>query len=424
LKGQKFMTSTNLCRSSRAHAILALILGLLVILTANGWAANRFETLYTFTDGSDGGRPYVGMIFDQAGNLYGTTYQGGVNMAGVVFELTPNDHGGWNEKVLHPFDVEDGMFPQGVLVFDKSGNLFGTTLLGGVSGDGTVFKLVPNGDGTWTESIVHSFDGGDGFAPQAGVIFDEVGNLYGTTSGGGLHNRGNVFKLSPNRDGTWTETVLHSFDDNGTDGFQVQSAVTFDKHGNLYGTTVVGGNSDDCSSASCGTVFQLAPRKDGSWKETIIHSFDHNDVDGFYPTSTPVFDKDGNLLGTTSLGGAANRGTVFKLSQTGGGNWAETVLFSFGRHKSGAFPQAGVAIDQAGNLYGTTTQGGPSNKGVVFELVPNRSGAWSEKVLRSFLNRPGANPLGGLILNKQGKAFGTTAGDDRKTFGSAFEVTP
>jgi uncharacterized repeat protein (TIGR03803 family) len=361
------------------------------------------------------------MIFDPAGNLYGTTYQGGVNNAGAVFELTSNGRGGWSETVLHSFDGADGMFPQAVLVFDKSGNLYGTTLLGGFSGDGTVFKLAPNSDGSWTESIVHSFDGGDGFAPQAGVIFDEAGNLYGTTSGGSAHNWGNAFKLSPNSDGTWTETVLHSFDKNGVDGFQLQGALIVDKHGSLYGSTAWGGNLSNCGGAGCGTVFRLTPRKNGSWKESIIHSF--GGTDGSWPTDALIFDKAGNLYGTTSTGGAARVGTVFELSPNGDGSWTETVLHSFVT-TDGAYPDAGVVFDQAGNLYGTTVSGGVRGFGTTFKLMPNHDGSWTESVLHSFLNRPGAMPLGGLIVDKQGKLYGPTAGDDRTTFGSVFEVTP
>jgi uncharacterized repeat protein (TIGR03803 family) len=414
------MTARSIsCKGRLACAVMALI-GLSLVSTTDAWGGGRFKTLYRFTGGNDGGRPYVGMIFDPAGNLYGTTYQGGVNNAGAVFELTSNGRGGWSETVLHSFDGADGMFPQGVLVFDKSGNLYGTTLLGGVSGDGTVFKLAPNSDGSWTESIVHSFDGGDGFAPQAGVIFDEAGNLYGTTSGGSAHNWGNAFKLSPNSDGTWTETVLHSFDKNGVDGFQLQGALIFDKHGSLYGTTAWGGNLSNCGGAGCGIVFRLTPRKNGSWKESIIHSF--GGADGSSPTDALIFDKAGNLYGTTETGGAAF-GTVFELSPNGDGSWTESVLFSFyGTY--GLYPDAGVIFDQAGNLYGTTVSGGTSGYGTVFELSLGGDGSWTANLLHAFLNRPGTTPLGGLISNGHGKLYGTTAGDDRMTFGSVFAITP
>ena len=174
--------------SRQAAAIVALVLSSCLVSTMECRAVTTFRTLYTFTSGNDGGRPYVGMIFDRAGNLYGTAYQGGTSNVGVVFELAPNGHGGWSESVLHSFSGEDGSMPDGVLVFDTLGNLYGTTLLGGAYGDGTVFELSPNGDGTWTESILHSFNGADGFAPEAGVILDQAGDLYGTASGGGTHN--------------------------------------------------------------------------------------------------------------------------------------------------------------------------------------------------------------------------------------------
>lgn len=403
--------------SRQAAAVVALVLSSCLVSTMECRAVTTFRTLYTFTSGNDGGRPYVGMIFDGAGDLYGTAYQGGTSNVGVVFELAPNGHGGWSESVLHSFSGDDGSMPDGVLVFDTSGNLYGTTLLGGAYGDGTVFELSPNGDGTWTESVLHSFNGADGFAPEAGVILDKAGDLYGTASGGGTHNGGVAFKLSH---GTWTETVLHSFDKNGTDGYQLSATLVLDKHGNLYGTTVWGGNLNNCTGAGCGIVFRLSPKTNGTWKETILHSFSGND--GAFPTAPLIFDKAGNLYGTTQEGG--NRfGTVFELSPNSDGSWTESVLLLFGG-MIGAYPQPAVVFDQMGNLYGTTTGDGGDRNGTVFELSPNGNGTWTPTVLHSFSNRPGSLALGGLIVDKHRKLYGTTAGNDRKTFGSAFQIIP
>ena len=187
------------------------------------------RVLYSFTGGADGLIPLAGLVFDAAGNLYGTTGYGGADGSGVVFKLAPNPDGTWTESVLYSFTgYADGSIPGAGLIFDPTGNLYGTTTSGGPfsagecpAGCGVVFKLAPNPDGTWTESVLHSFTGADGQYPRAGLVFDVAGNLYGTTNGGGPDNDGVVFKLKPNLDGTWTESVLYSFKDGADGGFPV-----------------------------------------------------------------------------------------------------------------------------------------------------------------------------------------------------------
>ena len=215
--------------------------------------------LYSFNfNGTDGADPAAGLIFDAAGNLYGTTYGGGTYDWGTVFELTPAAGGGWTEKVLYSFlGGADGFFPAADLIFDAAGNLYGTTGYGGAYDNGTVFELTPTGGGDWTEKLLHSFsynlNGMDGTYPQAGLIFDAAGNLYGTTVGGGNYGGGTVFELTPTAGGNWTETVLHNFNRNGTDGADPYAGLIFDGAGNLYGTTSFGDVYGD------GTVFQLTP---------------------------------------------------------------------------------------------------------------------------------------------------------------------
>ena len=401
------------------------------------WAQVKCKSLYKFTGGADGSRPFGGVTFDAAtGNLYGTTWQGGVYGLGTVFNLAPNSDGSWSETVVQSFaGGVDGSEPHGTLIFDTKGNLYGTTLSGGAYGGGTVFKLAPNSDGTWTESLLYSFcpllrKCVDGAEPEASVIFDQAGNLYGTTWEGGAQRQGVVFKLAPNQDGSWTESVLYSFCSlsNCVDGANPASNLTFDKSGNLYGTTNSGG-----TFLVDGTVFKLAPNQDGNWTESVLYSFCSlsNCVDGANPEVSVIFDQSGNLYGTSNYGGADNRGTVFELSPNANGTWKEKVIYQFTGGRQGSLPIGGVIFDQAGNLYGTTGQGGADNGncgffsgcGVVFMLVANSHGEWKETVLHTFVDRPGIFPSG-LVFDAAGHFYGTTNGDLTKTHGSVFEITP
>ena len=225
-----------------ASVALMIVIILSLTLAPGAWAASRYKVLYRFqVGGNDGSAPIAGLIFDAAGNLYGTTEYGGASNYGTVFKLTPNAVGSWTKSVLYSFkDGSDGGWPAAGLIFDAAGNLYGTTFDVSFSDYGTVFKLTPNADGSWTESVLHSFNGSDGETPVAGLIFDAAGNLYGTTDSGGAYRNGTVFKLTPNADGSWTESVLHAFI--GSDGAHPDAGLIFDAAGNLYGTTDFGGD--------------------------------------------------------------------------------------------------------------------------------------------------------------------------------------
>jgi uncharacterized repeat protein (TIGR03803 family) len=417
-----------------ASAALMIVILITLVLAPGGWAQSKYKTLYKFTGGADGSYPPAGLIFDAAGNLYGTTAFGGAHNAGTVFELTPNADGGWTESVLYSFTGgKDGWNPEASLIFDSGGSLYGTTIGGGGgSGNGTVFKLMPNPDGSWTESVLHSFQGKDGELPDAGVIFDSGGSLYGATTGGGAFGIGTVFKLTPNPDGSWTESVLHSFQGGRDGSYPNFGSLLFDATGNLYGATTSGGKGS-CTDflSGCGTIFELTPKPDGTWTEQILHRFSGGN-DGSGPEATLIFDKSGNLYGTTTFGGTHGIGNVFELMPNSEGSWTEKVLHQF---KGGAWGSpGGVIFDQAGNLYGTTVTGGNLTIchgysilgcGVVFKLAPNSNGGWNETVLHTFMDHPGAFPYGLPIFDAAGNLYGTTAGNNfKKTFGSVYEIMP
>jgi uncharacterized repeat protein (TIGR03803 family) len=271
----------------------------------------------------DGGAPSAGVVRDRDGNLYGTTYGGGTG--GVVFELSSGVNG-WTESVLYGFhpishDGTDGYGPLAGLTWDASGNLYGTTSLGGnystcsgSGGCGVVFELSPTSGGGWQEHILHRFAAfpHDGGVPHTGVVLDSSGNVYGVTAGGGIDGQiceggcGTAFKLSKTRSGQWKETILHDFD--FTHGAGPLGTLVFDKAGSLYGTAWTGG-SGQCG---CGLVFKLSPGKSGKWTYSVVHEF--TGLDGANPTASVILDSQGNLFGATQSGGAYGGGVVFELT--------------------------------------------------------------------------------------------------------------
>lgn len=358
--------------------------------TSGNWIRT---VLYSFTGiNGDGAFPKGNVTFDTAGNLYGTTQFGGAKGMGTVFELMPSSGGGWKIDILYSFaGGSDGVYPTAGLIFDSAGNLYGTTSGGGVGysscgfGCGTVFKLSPSGN-AWKETVLYSFTGanGDGVIPVASLILDDAGNLYGTTSfGGGSGNCGNggcgtAFQLSRSQKG-WTETVLHAFGSN-SDGASPLGSLNLDETGDLYGTTWAGGTGTCKGGVSCGIAFKLT-RHSGSWIETIIHNFGSHSGDGVGPAASLTFDVAGNLYGTTTFGGAKDLGTVFQLAPVSGGKWTESIVHSFtGYPSDGGYPTANLNIDADGNLYGTTNVGGEGGGvggyplfpggGTIFEITP------------------------------------------------------
>lgn len=401
-----------------ASATLLIIIVVTLVLAPGAWATSKFKTLYEFK-GPDGLHPYTGLIFDTQGNLHGTTEVGGANTWGTVFKLIPNPDGTWTESLLHEFGNDDdgARLPIGGLVFDATGSLYGTTGAGG-SGCGTVFQLTPGLDGNWTERSIDNIF----CQPNGPMILDGAGNLYGTTAGGGQYGYGDVLKLTANADGSWTESVLYSFTggkDGGYPGMEwpQHGSLVFDGEGNLYGTTSAGGASGD------GVAYQLTPKPDGSWRERILHSFAGRP--GKTPVAGLVFDRAGNLYGMTLAGGSADAGIVFKLTPGSNGKWMYNVLHVFSGGKDGANPWGSLVLDAAGTLYGTTTAGGAYGGGNVFKLILGSDGKWTERVLHQFTGgTDGWNPYAGVILDAAGNIYGTTYSGGTDGAGVVFEITP
>ena len=404
-----------------------------VLTTSVRSSAQTERVLHTFNGPGDGSQPFGNLLLDQSGNLYGTTLFGGAYTNGSVYELSPNGTGGFIYHLLYSFNPNtgDGVNPYGALVFDKAGNLYGTTYGGGGGKYGTVFELSPHSGGAWTESIVHSFkpQQGDGRYPYAGLMIDGKGNLYGTTSQGGSGTNcgssgcGTVFLLIPRGGGLWTEKILHSFDGGTTDGSSPVASLVLHA-GKLYGTTQVGPAG---ASSNSGSVFELAPDGSGGWTENILHTFTNNGTDGYTPDAGVMFDSAGNLYGTTNSGGANGYGTVFQLSPNGGGSWSETVIHDFYSIPGvdGVYPEwAGLTIDASGNLYGTTAGGGANANGIVYKLTPATGGGWTENVVFTFNGSDGNQPVSGVTLDRKGNIYGSTEYGGANFGGTAFKIVP
>lgn len=332
--------------------------------------------MYSFTGGADGGYPYAGVVEDWAGNLYGTANGGGASGWGVVFKL---DSSG-NESALYSFSGgSDGGAPSAGVTLDFLGNLYGTTTFGGSAGAGVVFKL----DGRGNESVLYSFTGGtDGGYPEAGVVRDFFGNLYGNTSNGGASGLGALFKL----DRANRESGLYGFP--ATDGSNPQSGVVQDAAGNLYGATNGGG------LRGAGTIYKM----DATGHYSTLYTFTGG-VDGGNPFGGVILGSDGNLYGVAGGAGAYGTGLLFKMDSSGN----ETIVYTFTGGADGAYPN-GVVMDAAGNLYGTTADGGSAGLGVVFKVDPSGH----ETVLHTFTGPDGKYPYAGVVLDSAGNLYGST----------------
>lgn len=329
-----------------------------------------FQPLYSFQGGSEGYAPEGGVVIGPDGALYGTTPYGGGPcndidyFCGIVYSVEPPAHScgnalcPWNETQAYVFgnDGNNGGYqPRSGVVFDSAGNIYGTTYYGGLHNNGTAFQLFRTQNG-WVGNTIDSFPSGVGY-PVSGLTFDAAGNLYGT-SADSLHSR--VYRLVHTGQG-WSEQTIYVFQ-GGNDGFNPQAGLIFDAAGNAYGTT-----SGFASGFSPGTVYQLSPQSDGTWKETVLYVFDANI---YGPISNLAMDAAGNLYGTTpgTVGENDHWGMVFELSPVNG-SWVFTQLHHFTGGADGEYP-SGVTLDAGGNLYGTSSGGGPYGEGMIWEITP------------------------------------------------------
>jgi uncharacterized repeat protein (TIGR03803 family) len=393
-------------------------------------AAPAEKVIYEFS-GPDGLYPLPAVVFDGAGNLFGVTQKGGAGSPGygTAYELSPARGGTWTQRLLHSFGIgHDATFPSAPLIVDGLGNLYGTAPDSGPHNSGIVFELSPVA-GSWTYQVIHAFRGPDGFLPDSGVIMDPKGNLYGTTVGGGIGGSGGgvVFQLTLGADHRWHETKLHDFI--GSTATVPEGGLVLDGSGNLYGTTQYGGVPSTCGGGlGCGTVFETVP---ASRKTRLLYTFRGSPQgDAQQPTIGLVFDHSGNLWGTTASGGVKNNGTIYELTPTRHGSWKERVVYSFVGGPDGAMPTDKLLFDAAGNMYGTASAGGDmvdcplGGCGVVFKLSHAAGGAWKYADLHTFTGHAdGAGPLGALVFDRAGNLYGTTAFGGAANAGVVYEIT-
>ncbi|MGA2369440.1 MAG: choice-of-anchor tandem repeat GloVer-containing protein [Candidatus Korobacteraceae bacterium] len=407
--------------------LAALTLALALTMATPAASAQTYSVLYNFTGQSDGGNPEAGVTFDEAGNLYGTTYQGGSTNCsmyhhigcGTVFKLSHRG-AGWTFGLLHEFNGSpDGANPEARVVFGPNGALFGTTSEGGI-GLGTVFQLqppatfCPTPSCPWTETQLYSFDSEYGPANPGGgdLIFDPQGNMWGTTAGGGGYlcddgSCGGVFELSRSGGG-WNEHGFNPFEGISRNPY---AGLVTDNAGNFYGTT----------SAGPGGLYSIT--SSGSGGTFLLFSQQSSALGGLFLSGS-------DLIGTTSQGGTSKGGTVFEYSLTGS---SLTTLYNFaGPYQSGAGPTATLLMDASGNLYGTTQIDGADLHGSVFKLSQS-NGVWTLTTLHDFTGgADGGLPFGQLTMDASGNIYGTTQAGGNSVgncyqnlgCGVIFEITP
>jgi uncharacterized repeat protein (TIGR03803 family) len=386
----------NFCRKNNLRSA---VIPLLIVALAGLASAQTESVIYGFANPPDAYGPQCNLVRDPAGNMYGTTFSGGANNLGAVYMVTPSG----TESVVYSFTSgNDGRHPVAGLLRDaKTGNLYGTTVSGGTTNNGTVFVVNPT---TGTETVLYSFQGGvDGFNPYSSVV--RIGTtIFGTTLNGGQFGYGTVFSLTAKG----KETLIHSFDSAfpTLDGAHPYGGLVVRK-GLLYGTTTLGG------VGNLGTVFSIT--KTGGY--AMLYTFKGGSADGQSPNSGVLFDSLGNIFGTTYAGGQSNAGVVYTISAGGG----ESVLHHFQRNTGDGMNPYSSLIKFKGNFYGTTLQGGTANGGTVYKITPTGT----ETVLHSFTGgTDGFNPYGAVVLGANNALCSTTLTGGTSNLGTVFKLIP
>lgn len=405
---------------------ITILLALIASATA-ALAVEKETVLYQFSRKSNGYGPQGAEVLDAQGNIYGVASEGGVagSCCGLIYELSPQVGGGYAYNVIYTFTgVGADGYPTGSLTMDTAGNLYGAT----ADGYNEIYKLSPNGSGGWSENVLYvGSASGFGFSS---VAMNAAGEVFATAAFGGANNKGFVLELSPSG-GTWRFQDIYDFD--GIHGSGGGSGLILDAAGNLYGTTPQGGTSTNCTNG-CGVVFRLRPDST-TWIESVLVNF--NNTNGWNPAATLSMDASGNLYGTTELGGAKGYGIVFELSPNGSGGWTEHVLHAFSdANGDGSEPNTALVLGE-GVIYGTTLTGGLSPSGcssninnvisngcgTVFKLTLS-GGLWRESILHSFTGLRDGAFSGGVTVDANGNLFGSAdSGGDRDNDGVTFELT-
>lgn len=402
------------------------VLAVFALAVSASGARAATDVVYSFEGDEDGEYPSTELVVDAAGNLYGTSVQGGEVGGGTVFQLTPSQ-GGWVHTVLYSFTGgADGGQPYGGVTLDGQGNLYGTAVIGGTGGTcveegcGVVYKLTKSGD-NWTQSVVYNFTGGDdGYGPGSPVTIGGDGSLYGMTPTGGAYGLGVIFQLKPDQGGDWLFRVIHAYTGGEDGGAGSAGRMLLDESGALYGVATVGGEHGK------GTAFRLRRTQGGAWRFKTIYAF-KGQPDAGFPYGGLARDGAGNLYGTTYYDGANNLGSVYQLAQSSLGKWRERVLYSFKGGADGSNSISNLVLDGAGNLYGTTSEGGAPgcSCGTIFKLARGNDGKWTESVVHRFEGTPdGAYPYAGMVRGEDGSLYGATVHGGEDDEGSVYQFTP
>ncbi|HVI10085.1 MAG TPA: choice-of-anchor tandem repeat GloVer-containing protein [Candidatus Binatia bacterium] len=399
-----------------------LCAALLMLVSAAASARAGEKVLFPMSSQTPG--PNSALTADGAGNFYGIAggpagVLGGCNQ---VYELSPTSGGQWQVTVIYKFQncAQNGMYPLGSLSIDKEGNLYGSEYNSLSDGSGQVYELKKRPGGNWLFGVLHNFPPSEG-GPVGDLTFDSAGNIYGATYYASTAFDGEVFELSPQSNGTWKESILYTFNYTAPPAGPADG-LTFDSQGNLYGPAFYG------SHGGYGAIYKLSPQSNGSWALTTLYNF-KSGPDGSEPNSKLVFDSEGNLYGTALE--PAN-GQVFQLRPAGGGLWTKTTIHAFlqSNQSDGRQPLGTLVFDSKGNLYGETEFGGTGCNqnlcGVIYELSPQAGGSWTETILHQFESaEDGSEPQGGITLDGAGNIYGTTYhGGSRYGYGTIFEITP